>query len=163
MLWLKLTSIAAALSLGLGYHEVAAVVSHPDKVQLWAKFTMIFPLLYLAAVLFAKLAILAMYFRIFTKASDRIACWVLVAVLVASWFANTVAAFLICIPLEYLWNRDIPGGHCFDINSYYRWSSLSNILTDLLMLGLPLPVIWKLHTSRNIKIGLTITFATGSM
>jgi len=28
---------------------------------------------------------------------------------------------------------------------------------------LPLPVIWKLHTSRNNKVGLTLTFLTGSV
>lgn len=148
---------------GIGYHEVAVVASEPQKMTLWTKFILAFPLLCFAAVLFPKLAILAIYLRIFTTSTYRIACWVLAVVLIANWFAFTVAAFMICRPLEYLWHVSIPGGHCFDINLFFRWSAFPNIVTDVVMLVLPLPVIWKLHTSRYIKIGLTVMFATGSM
>lgn len=148
---------------GVGYHEDALRISDPDKLVVWAKFVLIIPEIYLSAVLFPKLAILAIYLRIFNKAPYRITCWVLAAVLVANCIATTIAGFLTCVPLEYLWDPTIPGGHCFDINAYFRWASLTNIVTDVVMLILPLPVIWKIHTSRNVKMGLTFTFATGSM
>ena len=148
---------------GVGYHEAALLVSDPGKVTMWAKFALIIPMMYLPAVLFPKLAILAIYLRIFTKASHRITCWVLISVLIANYVGTTVAGFFICIPLEYLWNPTIPGGRCFNINAWFRWSSLANIVTDAVMLILPLPMIQKLHTSKKIKMGLYITFATGSM
>lgn len=116
-----LTSILADLSIaGSGYHQAEVIATHPEKLVSWAKFTVIFPVLYLAAVLFPKLAILGIYLRIFTKALYRIACWVLAAILVTSWFANMLAALLMCIPLEYSWDKSINGGHCFDVYSYYR-------------------------------------------
>ena len=148
---------------GLGYHEIAILASEPEKLVVWAKFVLAGPMLYLAAVLFSKLAILAIYLRIFTFRSFRITCWTLAAILVTNWFVFTVAAFLMCIPLEYLWNKRLEGGHCFDIDGFYRWSTFPNIITDVVMLILPLPVVWRLQTSRSIKIGLTLTFATGSM
>ncbi|SLM36795.1 hypothetical protein LPUS_06482 [Lasallia pustulata] len=156
-------SIADVLAGGVGYHEDALRISDPDKLVVWAKFVLIIPEIYLSAVLFPKLAILAIYLRIFNKAPYRITCWVLAAVLVANCIATTIAGFLTCVPLEYLWDPTIPGGHCFDINAYFRWASLTNIVTDVVMLILPLPVIWKIHTSRNVKMGLTFTFATGSI
>ena len=121
------------------------------------------PLMYLAAVLFPKLAILAIYLRVFISRPYRAACWVLGAFLIINWFTFTVTAFMMCSPLEYLWNKQIIGGHCYDINLFYRMSAFPNIATDVIMLALPLPVVWKLQTSQNVKIGLTITFATGSM
>lgn len=147
----------------MGYHEVVVLASKPQGVVLEAKFGLILPLLYYAAVLFPKLAILAIYLRIFTHKLHRAACWALAAVLIALWFASTLSVFFMCTPIAYLWDRTIPGGHCFQINTYYRYISLPNIVTDLIIFVLPLPVVWKLHTSRNIKIGLTITFATASM
>lgn len=160
----RLTPRLADLSYGgLGYHEIAILTSEPAKLVVWAKFVLAGPMVDLAAVLFSKLAILAIYLRIFTFRSFRIACWALAAVLVANWFAFTVTAFMMCTPLNYLWNQRVVGGHCFNIDAFYRWSALPNIVTDLVMLILPLPVVWRLHTSRSIKIGLTITFATGSM
>lgn len=68
---------------------------------------------------------------------------------------------MMCTPLEYLWNKTIVGGRCVDINLFYRISAFPNIATDEFMLALPLPVVWKLQTSQKVKIGLTITFATG--
>ena len=161
----RLTSRPADLSYGgLGYHEVAILNSEPAKLVVWAKFLLVGPMVYLAAVLFAKLAVLAIYLRIFTFRSFRIACWALGAVLVANWFAFTLTAFMMCTPLNYLWNKKIVGGgHCFDIDSFYRWSTLPNIVTDVVMLILPIPVVWRLQTSRSIKIGLVLTFATGSL
>ncbi|KAL8936949.1 MAG: hypothetical protein Q9216_004664, partial [Gyalolechia sp. 2 TL-2023] len=147
----------------LGYHEAAVAATHPEKLIRRAKFILVAPLLYLNAVLFPKLAILATYLRIFTPSSYRNICWVLVAVLVANWFTFTVACFKMCTPLAYLWNRGIVGGRCFDINLFYRWSAFPNIATDVAMLVLPVPVVWKLHTSRNTKVGLTVMFATGSL
>lgn len=162
--YLRLTfAIADVVYGGVGYHEAAIAMTAPGKLIIYAKFLMVIPLLYLAAVVFPKLAILAIYLRIFTQPRFRSACYVLITLLIANWIGTTVAGLLICRPLEYLWDRTIVDGHCLNINAYFRWASLVNIITDVAMLILPLPVIWELHTSRNIKIGLTITFATGSM
>lgn len=138
-------------------------MTDPGKIVVWAKFVLIIPELYLAAATLPKLAILALYLRIFVTAPYRIACWTLAAILTANWIGTTVAGFLTCIPLRFLWDHTVPGGHCFNINAYFRWSSLTNVITDVIMLILPLPVIWKIQTSRNVKIGLSVTFATGSM
>ena len=121
------------------------------------------PLPYLAAVVFPKLALLAIYLRIFIQPRFRTACYVLATLLLANWIGSTVAGLSMCKLLEYLWDHTITGGQCFDINALFRWASLVNIVTGVAMLVLPLPVIWKLRPSRNFKISLTITFATGSV
>ena len=162
--YLRLTCFPAQLQVGgVGYHQAFVAATAPDDLPRRAKFLLVTPLMYLAAVLFPKLAILAIYLRIFISRPYRVACWVLGAFLIINWFTFTVAAFFMCSPLEYLWNKRIIGGRCFDINLFYRLSAFPNIATDVIMLVLPLPVVWKLQTSQNVKIGLTITFATGSM
>ena len=147
----------------VGYHQAYLMLTNPQKLTLYAKYLIVVPTIYLAAVLFPKLAILAIYLRIFTQKPHKIVCYVVAGLLIANWIGSTVAGFLTCAPFKYLWDKTIPGGYCFDINSYFRWASLVNIITDVIMLILPLPVIWKIQTTTNIKIGLTITFATGSL
>lgn len=51
----------------------------------------------------------------------------------------------------------------FSKEAFVRWSTLPNILTDVIMLILPLPSIWNLQLRTPLKIGLTITFLTGSL
>lgn len=148
---------------GVGYHRADLAATSPHKILISAKYTLVIPLFYLPAVILAKLALLVMYTRIFIKRTDLIACWVVAGLLIANCVGAMIAGFLICVPLKYLWDHTIPGGHCININAWYRWSSLMNILTDVIMLILPLPVIWKIQTSRKVKLGLTITFATGSV
>lgn len=148
---------------GVGYRRADLAATSPSKLITSEKYALVIPVVYLPAVILTKLALLVMYTRIFIKRTDLIACWVVAALLITNFVEAMIAGFLMCVPLEYLWNRSIPGGHCININAWFRWSSLMNIITDVVMLILPLPVIWKIQTSRRVKIGITITFATGSM
>ncbi len=69
-----------------------------------------------------------------------------------------------CSPVAYAWNKSVSDhGKCINVVAYFRWISLPNILTDLVMLVLPLPLLWKLHTSLGQKIGLTFIFVIGSL
>jgi hypothetical protein len=45
----------------------------------------------------------------------------------------------------------------------FRYGSIPNIVTDVMMLILPMPLIWSLHVSPKVKIGLLVTFLLGSM
>ena len=45
----------------------------------------------------------------------------------------------------------------------YKYWSVPNIVTDVVMLILPMPVIWRLKISRAQKAGLTVTFLLGSV
>ncbi|KAF6229653.1 hypothetical protein HO173_011299 [Letharia columbiana] len=76
---------------------------------------------------------------------------------------NKASLSLGCQPLAFFWDLIIPGGHCIDINAFFRWFSLPNILTDVAMLVPPQALVWTLKVTRHQKIGLTLTFLTGSV
>lgn len=147
---------------GVGYHSAVFIQSSPATLTVWAKYLLVIPMVWQSAIVFPKLAILVLYLRFFTKRRDRIACWVIGVLMVANCVGAILAGFFLCTPLEFLWNRKIPGGHCLDINAWYRWGSLMNIFTDVAMLMLPIPVIWKIQISKPVKIGLILIIATGS-
>ncbi|KAM0794239.1 hypothetical protein BDR22DRAFT_776243, partial [Usnea florida] len=148
---------------GVGRHLPALELTDPSKVVKWAKFLIAAEWIYLAAAVLPKLAILSMYLRIFTARSYRMSVYVLAAVLIMTFLAGGLTGSLGCQPLAFFWNPTIPGGHCININAFFRWISLPNILTDIAMLVLPQPLIWTLQITRRQKIGLTVTFLTGSV
>lgn len=82
---------------------------------------------------------------------------------IALAISDIIAGATLCTPISYLWDKIIEGGHCVDIPASYRWGTLPNAITDLFMLMLPLTVVWKLHTTQRVKIGLKRTFLTGSI
>ena len=77
--------------------------------------------------------------------------------------ADIIVGALPCRPLEYFWDRTIPGGRCIDVPQFFRWGTLPNAIIDLFMLVLPQPIVWKLQTNMQTKIGLALTFLTGSV
>ena len=160
---IMIIAIASVVDGGVGHHEATLALTDPEKPVLATKFFFVLSFLYLAAVVFPKLAILAIYLRVFVQTHFRTACYILAMLVIANWVGNTVALLSMCKPLQYFWDHTITGGHCFHIKERSCWASLINIITDVAMLVLPLPFIWKIHTSRSVKIGLTITFATGSL
>ena len=148
---------------GVGSHLRVLELTDPKKVVSWAKFLLAVEWIYLVAAILPKLAILSMYLRIFTTRSYRMSVYVLAAVLIMAFLAGGLTGLLGCRPLAFFWDPTIPGGHCININAFFRWISLPNILTDIAMLILPQPLIWTLQITRNQKIGLTLTFLTGSL
>lgn len=88
--------------------------------------------------------------------------FVLMAVLIMNAAAIIISSLLICVPLQSLWDPAIPG-KCINIKAWYRWESGPDVVIDMFMLILPLPLLWKLQTSRAVKLGLSLTFLTGSV
>ncbi|ESZ91059.1 hypothetical protein SBOR_8553 [Sclerotinia borealis F-4128] len=149
---------------GIGYHAIWLKTYHPLALQTFAKLQIVMVILYSASVTFPKLSMLGLYLRIFVGKRERIAAYTTMGIVSASFIALILCALLQCAPLGYLWNKaGHPGGHCFNTGVFWRYGSLPNLITDLAMLVLPLPCIWKLKLSQRDKIGLVFTFITGSI
>ena len=65
-------------------------------------------------------------------------------------------------PISYSWDKSI-GGRCIDDGAFYAYLSLPNVVTDVGMMILPIPMIWKLHSSPSKKFGLFSMFMLGTM
>ena len=65
-----------------------------------------------------------------------------------------------CRPLKAYWDKSIPG-KCIDSNKLFIVNQGFNIAIDFILLGIPLPIIWKLHTVWQEKLELTLLFTVG--
>ncbi|CAG8959621.1 hypothetical protein HYFRA_00001524 [Hymenoscyphus fraxineus] len=145
---------------GLGHHIEAVT---PQEVVSFTKSKMALIYLYITAVTLPKLAILCLYLRLFKAKGYRYAAYGIAGFLVITLALAWVLASVMCTPFAFNWDETIPGGKCLNKELLYALMSMPNIGTDIAMFILPLPVIWRLKMTRNQKIGLTITFLTGSM
>ena len=82
---------------------------------------------------------------------------------ILSMISVIITSSVLCRPFAFNWDKTIPGGKCADIMSAYRYTCFPNIIADLVILILPMPAIYKLKVDLPVKIGLFITFITGSM
>lgn len=145
---------------GVGLHEARVLQIDPGKLVIWGKMIITIPIVYCSAVVPAKLAVLHLYLHIFTDKRLRFACWVVVAIILANWLATTISGILACRPISYFWTQQ---GTCFNVNAFFRWSGLPNILTDVAMLILPIPMVYNLQTLLRMKVAIACTFLLGSV
>ncbi|RAK82539.1 uncharacterized protein BO72DRAFT_491029 [Aspergillus fijiensis CBS 313.89] len=166
--WLMVPALLANLLMipvaGVGYHIDKILTEAPWKLVQFQRGIFAGIWVWGLAIALPKLAILAFYLRFFKSRNERTVTYVLMAIIASTYVAISLAHTFACIPVGYQLNPFKPAtGQCFDTKAFYRWMSFPNIVTDVVMLVLPLPMVYRLHTSCHQKIGLGIIFATGGI
>ena len=119
-------------------------------------------LIYVIAIVLPKLAILLFYLRIFPSPNFRLSVYLL-AIFVISWaVAVEFSTIFQCTPISYFWARK-PPGRCINWVAFYRWASLPNILSDIIMLLLPVHRVWKIQVTFKQKMAVSGLFLMGGL
>ena len=120
-------------------------------------------LFYSLTLAFTKISILFLYRRIFTtywaRRANSLLLWIVV--IIGLWITASVATA--CVPLEAFWNWNLAMTtkvYCHSLNVWWTNSAL-NIVTDLAIVLLPMPVLTKLQLPRRQKYALVGVFALG--
>ncbi|KAI9799628.1 MAG: hypothetical protein M1833_003943 [Piccolia ochrophora] len=133
----------------------------PQEMTTWFKLFLAIQVSYASTIAAVKISILLFLKRIFITPSFRIATNIVGAIVVAWWIAMEVTNFASCRPLEVYWNRMLPG-KCIDELAFFHANAISNVITDFVILVLPLPEVWKLQIPLGKKIALSAIFMLGS-
>jgi hypothetical protein len=67
-----------------------------------------------------------------------------------------------CTPFKKSWDLTILEGSCVDRGAVYVCTAALGILSDLVLLVMPLPMILQLQMPRRQKAGLVVLFVIGS-
>jgi hypothetical protein len=119
---------------------------------------------YTSTVSLGKLAICCFYRRLFPQKPVLVAVATTAAILVGNAVASTVAVLAACKPFEANWgSAEVQATQCIDKEALFVWATLPNILTDAVLLVIPIPIVLRLHASNGLKVGLLATFLFGSM
>ena len=78
------------------------------------------------------------------------------------WIGTILAHCLICIPIELNWNPTA-SGHCGNKQLVAIIPPIFWIVTDLVIIIMPLPMVWNLHLPRLQRVGLAALFMLGGL
>ena len=152
------------INYGLGKHiYVQPPARIPECVVVFLKALFTTEVCYTGTIVFAKLSILAFYWRLFSRNNFvRYAVMVITAI-VAMW---GIAVFLIvvtqCRPIQGFWDKSLTTAVCsVDSYRFFYGNSTPNIITDILLILTPLPAIWALRLELRQKISLSGIFLLG--
>ncbi|KAJ5360989.1 hypothetical protein N7541_001833 [Penicillium brevicompactum] len=117
---------------------------------------------YTGCIAFIKFSILALYKRLFAIRSMNLAVNAMFG-FVCLWVVGVyVAGALICIPASKFWDQSVEGA-CLDPYKFYYGIQVPNILSDLILLIMPMHVVWSLPIPKSQKALLCGVFLVGGL
>jgi len=110
-----------------------------------------------------KASVIVQLLRFIVQSRIRLLCWfLLVLICVYGMIASLVSA-MACLPVPYFWDRTVPGGHCINLLAFWYSNAAFNIITDIIVLVIPISVLRSLQLPRRQKYGLLLVFALGGL
>ncbi|KAI1374031.1 integral membrane protein [Hypoxylon crocopeplum] len=148
---------------GVGRHESYVLKFEPETMRPWALSLFAGEITYIMLFPFEKTSILLLYLRLFrVQRWFRFTAYIMIAYIWIWSITATFVALFQCNPISYVWDKSI-SGTCIDQFSYLRWNTVPNVIHDIAMLIMPVPIIWKLQVELRQKLALSCVFVVGSL
>ncbi|PSN63279.1 hypothetical protein BS50DRAFT_461134, partial [Corynespora cassiicola Philippines] len=160
--WLFATAtvIVMWLQIRYGLGEHASEMTPDDGEKLLINFYISLST-YSASLGLTKLAILMQYQRVFKTHRFQIWCWAFIVFIFLFMMATIIGCIFVCWPIQKFWQPQLPGRCLSRVASWFSNAAI-NIVTDLMIILLPIPVIKSLKLANRQKWLLMGLFAFGS-
>lgn len=149
------TSTLVLVRFGLGRHQIT--LEHPVSL---AKSEISTEVLYNPAMITVKFSILLLYHRIFPSPKFKLVLWAVAIFILCYTIAGTFVVIFQCVPVQSDWDPSVKP-HCVNFDAELIAIGVLNSATDFFILGLPIPLLWRLHSSLTHKIQLAGMFSLG--
>ncbi|KAK7512607.1 uncharacterized protein IWZ02DRAFT_494020 [Phyllosticta citriasiana] len=115
---------------------------------------------YLSGIAFGKMSILIQFLRIFVDFKTRFASWFTILFIVTCCTVCFFGGIFACNPVHKFWKQSV-SGTCINYMAIWYMHAGMSILSDILIIITPLPIIVNMNLEKKKKISLAITFAIG--
>ncbi|KAK4196581.1 hypothetical protein QBC40DRAFT_287048 [Triangularia verruculosa] len=153
---------AAVFDAGIGHDmipESPLYLTLLHNLEFMMKITFIFTIVYVWALFCLKMSQLWFYLRAFSL-QLKIWIYIVMAICVAWAIIFTFVLTFLCDPIEQQWTLQRIG-RCMDQVLVLKCVIMTNILTDLMIIALPMWTVWKLQMRTAEKIVVAGCFAIG--
>ncbi|KPM41738.1 hypothetical protein AK830_g4853 [Neonectria ditissima] len=146
---------------GEGYH--AWEIRLPEYYQL-LKWLYASTVIYCPAAFFTKATILLLMARVFAV-EERIskAIHIFIWALLVAYIPLQVIKTVVCIPISSLWDPTVRDVHCINQRKVFFCDVSLAILTDLIVLLVPIPLTWRLRMPLRKKIKILVLLSAGGV
>ncbi|OLN89656.1 hypothetical protein CCHL11_10039, partial [Colletotrichum chlorophyti] len=112
---------------------------------------------------FSKLSLLILYLQISPQRKFRLAVWT--GILFVATATALVASIMVvrCTPVRKGFDIRLDEGSCIDADILYMGNSVANIITDIILFVLPIPMVCSLRMGFGHKMAIMAIFSLGSI
>lgn len=117
--------------------------------------------LYNPAIACVKFSFLLFFRRVFPGRRFHALLWLVgTIVFIYSWIIIFSAIFQ-CQPIRATWDMSVKHAKCMKFNVEVVVFAVFNVITDVTILIIPIPILWKLQIPWSKKVQLMAVFLTG--
>ncbi|KAF2010250.1 hypothetical protein BU24DRAFT_73590 [Aaosphaeria arxii CBS 175.79] len=162
--WLFCMGTQICLLLGI---SAGAIGAHAWEISIdlygyFSRVILAAPLLYAIGTAAAKCALSLFYRRLSPNQWFQAAVWFTLFVSVGAYTGLFFALLFACKPIAASWDPLLlPTAVCVNRGAIYITQAVLGIVTDCLLIALPIPTVLKLQMSTQLKLGLVAFFAVG--
>lgn len=120
------------------------------------------PIIYAPPTALSKLVLLMFYLKLGSQSKWFL--WSVYAVIFINVGSNVgifFSAIFSCSPIRMGWDITVTDGTCIDRPALFKATAALGVITDVLIISLPIPTILGLQMSRSKKIGVLLMFTLG--
>ncbi|KAJ6783045.1 hypothetical protein PWT90_01867 [Aphanocladium album] len=147
-----------AISSGYGMHKKDL---SGDELHLALKLFFIAQTPYKIAVCLNKVATILLYLRLFSSPRFRVAAFTIMGIIIAASIGSICATIFQCVPVAGAWDHSIKA-QCIHSGQFWVAYAVLNVLTDVMVLVLPIPMVSRLKFGKRDKVMLYGLFLLGS-
>jgi len=114
--------------------------------------------IYILSIPFPKLAILCLYFRLFTEKTFKYIMYATGFTIIGTSIFGIIASLSNCRPFTSSWDLSQTTTCTLEPTIAMQYYSVPNIITDGALLLLPMPALFRLNGSLLRKISVALTF-----
>ncbi|KAK4502133.1 hypothetical protein PRZ48_005556 [Zasmidium cellare] len=146
---------------GVGLESSDAPPSWPPKAIQAVYAIEIF---YYFSVYLIKTSLVFLYLRLSRELRNHLykGSLALLAVLTLHFITTVIVFSVQCVPMKKYWDPPTPG-HCISITGFFYSTNIFTIITDIVMLALPVKTVWKVQGSLPEKLGVVAAFLSGGL
>ncbi|KUI74234.1 L-fucose-proton symporter [Cytospora mali] len=162
--WFLITGLSITIDIstskGLGKHDADIDAQHLLPLR---KTEYVFSVLYNPALMALKTSILIFYLRLSKNTQQvlRITSWVVLAIVNVAGAVLTLMNIFQCRPVMAAFSPHVYNAQCIPLLTEFICSAPVNIVTDLAILALPIPVLTGMRLPGRQKYILVFTFSLG--
>ncbi|KAF1850328.1 uncharacterized protein K460DRAFT_390853 [Cucurbitaria berberidis CBS 394.84] len=122
------------------------------------------PLVYAPCCALTKITLCLFYRRLSPNPTYQAAVWATIFLCAGAYTGIFFSLIFACKPIAASWNPLLlPIAKCSNRGAIYIATAVIGVVTDVMLMGIPVPTIWGLQMPTKQKVGLTAIFAIGSI
>lgn len=108
-----------------------------------------------------KLSVILFYHRIFPVRRVAVVLYIFGAFIVVWCLSALIVTVFVCRPIRYFWDKSIDG-KCINFYAFILAEAILTVVTDVIILAIPMPLVWRLNITRRQKLALSGIFMLGA-